>query len=101
MHMHSPLSCWWGRGPRCHPSLTTPSPQPENLLYYSVDEDSKIMISDFGLSKIEGCGSVMSRACGTPGYVGELLPQAATTLGVGVLPPGLGSPLTPAIPPSP
>lgn len=29
------------------------------------------MISDFGLSKIEGCGSVMSTACGTPGYVGE------------------------------
>lgn len=36
-----------------------------------MDEDSKIMISDFGLSKIEGAGSVMSTACGTPGYVGE------------------------------
>lgn len=47
--------------------------QPENLLYYSMDEDSKIMISDFGLSKIEGSGSVMSTACGTPGYVGEAL----------------------------
>lgn len=46
-------------------------PQPENLLYYSMDEDSKIMISDFGLSKIEGSGSVMSTACGTPGYVGK------------------------------
>lgn len=45
--------------------------QPENLLYYSMDEDSKIMISDFGLSKIEGSGSVMSTACGTPGYVGN------------------------------
>lgn len=45
--------------------------QPENLLYYSMDEDSKIMISDFGLSKIEGAGSVMSTACGTPGYVGK------------------------------
>lgn len=45
--------------------------QPENLLYYSMDEDSKIMISDFGLSKIEGVGSVMSTACGTPGYVGK------------------------------
>lgn len=45
--------------------------QPENLLYYSMDEDSKIMISDFGLSKIEGAGSVMSTACGTPGYVGR------------------------------
>ncbi|PKK17041.1 calcium/calmodulin-dependent protein kinase I, partial [Columba livia] len=50
--------------------------KPENLLYYSLDEDSKIMISDFGLSKIEGCGSVMSTACGTPGYVApEVLAQ--------------------------
>ncbi|KFU90892.1 Calcium/calmodulin-dependent protein kinase type 1, partial [Chaetura pelagica] len=50
--------------------------QPENLLYYSLDEDSKIMISDFGLSKIEDCGSVMSTACGTPGYVApEVLAQ--------------------------
>nr|XP_034960895.1 calcium/calmodulin-dependent protein kinase type 1 [Zootoca vivipara] len=49
---------------------------PENLLYYSLDEDSKIMISDFGLSKIEGSGSVMSTACGTPGYVApEVLAQ--------------------------
>jgi calcium/calmodulin-dependent protein kinase I len=45
--------------------------QPENLLYYSPDEDSKIMISDFGLSKIEGTGSIMATACGTPGYVGK------------------------------
>ncbi|KAL2091423.1 hypothetical protein ACEWY4_013686 [Coilia grayii] len=50
--------------------------KPENLLYYSMDEDSKIMISDFGLSKIEGSGSVMSTACGTPGYVApEVLAQ--------------------------
>uniref|UniRef100_H3DB74 Calcium/calmodulin dependent protein kinase I n=1 Tax=Tetraodon nigroviridis TaxID=99883 RepID=H3DB74_TETNG len=49
--------------------------KPENLLYYSMDEDSKIMISDFGLSKI-GSGSVMSTACGTPGYVApEVLAQ--------------------------
>ncbi|XP_013927312.1 PREDICTED: calcium/calmodulin-dependent protein kinase type 1D [Thamnophis sirtalis] len=45
--------------------------KPENLLYYSQDEDSKIMISDFGLSKMEGKGDVMSTACGTPGYVGK------------------------------
>jgi calcium/calmodulin-dependent protein kinase I len=42
--------------------------KPENLLYYSPDEDSKIMISDFGLSKMEESG-VMATACGTPGYV--------------------------------
>ncbi|KAF3856080.1 hypothetical protein F7725_016803 [Dissostichus mawsoni] len=49
---------------------------PENLLYDSMDDDSKIMISDFGLSKIECSGSVMSTACGTPGYVApEVLAQ--------------------------
>lgn len=44
--------------------------QPENLLYYSPDDDSKIMISDFGLSKMEESG-IMATACGTPGYVGK------------------------------
>lgn len=49
--------------------------KPENLLYYSADEDSKIMISDFGLSKMEDSG-VMATACGTPGYVApEVLAQ--------------------------
>ncbi|XP_043944195.1 calcium/calmodulin-dependent protein kinase type 1D [Protopterus annectens] len=50
--------------------------KPENLLYYSPHEESKIMISDFGLSKMEGTGDVMSTACGTPGYVApEVLAQ--------------------------
>ena len=44
--------------------------QPENLLYFSQAEDSKIMISDFGLSKTEESG-IMATACGTPGYVGQ------------------------------
>ncbi|XP_063220216.1 calcium/calmodulin-dependent protein kinase type 1 isoform X1 [Bacillus rossius redtenbacheri] len=49
--------------------------KPENLLYYSQEEDSKIMISDFGLSKMEDSG-VMATACGTPGYVApEVLAQ--------------------------
>ncbi|GAA6107024.1 calcium/calmodulin-dependent protein kinase IGb isoform X1 [Tachysurus ichikawai] len=49
--------------------------KPENLLYYSPDEKSKIMISDFGLSKMEDKG-IMSTACGTPGYVApEVLAQ--------------------------
>jgi len=37
-------------------------------------EDSKIMISDFGLSKIASepeTMPAMQTACGTPGYVGE------------------------------
>ncbi|XP_071520353.1 calcium/calmodulin-dependent protein kinase type 1 isoform X1 [Panulirus ornatus] len=49
--------------------------KPENLLYFSQDEDSKIMISDFGLSKMEDSG-IMATACGTPGYVApEVLAQ--------------------------
>ncbi|XP_014675099.1 PREDICTED: calcium/calmodulin-dependent protein kinase type 1-like [Priapulus caudatus] len=49
--------------------------KPENLLYFSADEDSKIMISDFGLSKMEDSG-IMATACGTPGYVApEVLAQ--------------------------
>uniref|UniRef100_A0A673IEL5 Calcium/calmodulin-dependent protein kinase type 1D-like n=1 Tax=Sinocyclocheilus rhinocerous TaxID=307959 RepID=A0A673IEL5_9TELE len=49
--------------------------KPENLLYYSPDESAKIMISDFGLSKMADHG-VMSTACGTPGYVApEVLGQ--------------------------
>ncbi|NXA20902.1 KCC1A kinase, partial [Ibidorhyncha struthersii] len=72
--------------------------KPENLLYYSLDEDSKIMISDFGLSKIEGCGSVMSTACGTPGYVGECL----LVQGWGLPPPQGWDPPSPLLfPPAP
>lgn len=42
--------------------------KPENLLYQDETETSKLMISDFGLSKMEGTDS-MATACGTPGYV--------------------------------
>ncbi|XP_029549250.1 calcium/calmodulin-dependent protein kinase type 1D isoform X1 [Salmo trutta] len=49
--------------------------KPENLLYFDSHENSKIMISDFGLSKMSDHG-VMSTACGTPGYVApEVLAQ--------------------------
>ncbi|XP_070825205.1 calcium/calmodulin-dependent protein kinase IGb [Chaetodon trifascialis] len=49
--------------------------KPENILYYSPDETSKIMISDFGLSKMVD-NDIMSTACGTPGYVApEVLAQ--------------------------
>ncbi|XP_026532003.1 calcium/calmodulin-dependent protein kinase type 1B isoform X2 [Pseudonaja textilis] len=51
--------------------------KPENLLYATPFEDAKIMITDFGLSKIEADG-IMSTACGTPGYVApEILEQKA------------------------
>ena len=45
--------------------------KPENLLYHSTDEDSKIMISDFGLSKMEDSG-IMATACGTPGIISDI-----------------------------
>ncbi|KAG8450909.1 hypothetical protein GDO86_003253 [Hymenochirus boettgeri] len=49
--------------------------KPENLLYLTPDDNSKIMITDFGLSKMEESG-IMSTACGTPGYVApEVLAQ--------------------------
>eukprot|EP00117_Sycon_ciliatum_P002175 scpid75731/ scgid7518/ Calcium/calmodulin-dependent protein kinase type 1; CaM kinase I; CaM kinase I alpha len=49
--------------------------KPENLLYWDKTEESKIMISDFGLSKMDDV-SMMSTACGTPGYVApEVLAQ--------------------------
>ena len=38
-------------------------------LYFREDEDARLMISDFGLSKGTDDG-VMDTACGTPGYVG-------------------------------
>lgn len=70
----SPVPGAWGHPPalscpKSHP-LITPCSQPENLLYLTPEENSKIMITDFGLSKMEQNG-IMSTACGTPGYVGE------------------------------
>jgi len=42
--------------------------KPENLLYYDSSNDSKIMITDFGLAKDDD-NEVQQTACGTPGYV--------------------------------
>ncbi|KAJ3357817.1 ribosomal 40S subunit protein S1B [Entophlyctis luteolus] len=43
--------------------------KPENLLLSEPGPNSKIMISDFGLSKILNDQTAMRTACGTPGYV--------------------------------
>ncbi|KAJ3215012.1 calcium calmodulin-dependent protein kinase type 1G [Dinochytrium kinnereticum] len=43
--------------------------KPENLLLSDKGPNPKIMISDFGLSKIFCDDEVMRTACGTPGYV--------------------------------
>ncbi|KAG5462332.1 MAG: kinase-like domain-containing protein, partial [Olpidium bornovanus] len=46
--------------------------KPENLLFSDRSENARIMISDFGLSKIFDDVEMMKTACGTPGYVGGL-----------------------------
>jgi serine/threonine protein kinase len=43
--------------------------KPENLLYRSKDEDSDLLLADFGLSKVmdEQQFSALTTTCGTPG----------------------------------
>ena len=44
--------------------------KPENLLYYHPGHDSKIMITDFGLSAmLKGPDNLMRTTCGTPEYI--------------------------------
>ncbi|XP_013080811.2 serine/threonine-protein kinase H1 homolog [Biomphalaria glabrata] len=44
--------------------------KPENLLYYHPGHDSKIMITDFGLSAmVKGPDNLMRTTCGTPEYI--------------------------------
>ncbi|SCZ96370.1 BZ3500_MvSof-1268-A1-R1_Chr8-2g10149 [Microbotryum saponariae] len=45
--------------------------KPENLLFRTKDDDSDLLIADFGLSKIvdEGTFSALTTTCGTPGYM--------------------------------
>ncbi|KAG0266538.1 Calcium/calmodulin-dependent protein kinase type 1 [Mortierella polycephala] len=51
--------------------------KPENLLFHDKSENARLMITDFGLSKILTSGNdVLMTACGTPGYVApEVLEQ--------------------------
>ncbi|KAG0309570.1 hypothetical protein BGZ98_000895 [Dissophora globulifera] len=51
--------------------------KPENLLFKDKSENSRLMITDFGLSKVlTGGNDVLMTACGTPGYVApEVLEQ--------------------------
>ncbi|KAG2191340.1 hypothetical protein INT46_011922 [Mucor plumbeus] len=44
--------------------------KPENLLFQTAGNDSNLMITDFGLSKIlKAQDDILTTACGTPGYV--------------------------------
>ncbi|KFH64429.1 CAMK/CAMK1 protein kinase [Podila verticillata NRRL 6337] len=51
--------------------------KPENLLFADRSENARLMITDFGLSKVlTGQNDVLMTACGTPGYVApEVLEQ--------------------------
>ncbi|KAF7728557.1 phosphatidylcholine and lysophosphatidylcholine phospholipase [Apophysomyces ossiformis] len=51
--------------------------KPENLLFQTRDADAKLMVTDFGLSKIlKHHDDILTTACGTPGYVApEVLSQ--------------------------
>jgi protein serine kinase H len=45
--------------------------KPENILYYHPGADSKILITDFGLSAMRkpGVDAFMTTVCGTPEYI--------------------------------
>ncbi|KAI8336584.1 kinase-like domain-containing protein [Chlamydoabsidia padenii] len=44
--------------------------KPENLLFATKEPDARLMITDFGLSKImKNHNDILTTACGTPGYV--------------------------------
>lgn len=56
--------------------------KPENLLYYHPGPDSKIMITDFGLSKTRqnSTNETMDTTCGTPEYIApEILLRCSYT----------------------
>lgn len=57
--------------------------KPENLLYYHPGADSKIMITDFGLSSYKYSDEAMRTTCGTPEYIApEILRQQPYTCAV-------------------
>lgn len=52
----------------------------ENILYYNDDEESKIMVADFGLSEYAWDISDETPICGTPGYMApEVLSEKLVT----------------------
>ncbi|XP_060608552.1 serine/threonine-protein kinase H1 homolog [Ruditapes philippinarum] len=57
--------------------------KPENLLYYHPGHDSKIMITDFGLSATIKGENMMRTTCGTPEYIApEILARKPYTVQV-------------------
>ena len=54
--------------------------KPENLLLSDPQDNARVMISDFGLSKVLNEEEMMKTACGTPGYVA---PEVLSYVGYG------------------
>ncbi|KAG0168116.1 calcium calmodulin-dependent protein kinase type 1G [Apophysomyces sp. BC1034] len=53
--------------------------KPENLIFRTLDEDSELLVADFGLSRIIGTDKfhALKTTCGTPGYMApEILKKA-------------------------
>lgn len=68
------VSLFFDRASLTQSSRLTPQStdlKPENLLFRSKDEDSDLLIADFGLSKVidETTFSALTTTCGTPGYM--------------------------------
>ncbi|XP_055345151.1 calcium/calmodulin-dependent protein kinase type 1-like isoform X2 [Paramacrobiotus metropolitanus] len=43
--------------------------KPENILFFNSGDNSAVSVSDFGLSKMEEDCRILSKPCGTPGYI--------------------------------
>ena len=57
--------------------------KPENILLLSEDNDSTVKITDFGLSRVVGEGSLMRTLCGTPSYLAPEVILSAEVKGYG------------------
>ena len=57
--------------------------KPENILLVSNENDSIVKITDFGLSRVVGEGSLMKTLCGTPSYLAPEVILSAEVKGYG------------------
>ena len=57
--------------------------KPENILLLSEENDSIVKITDFGLSRVVGEGSLMRTLCGTPSYLAPEVILSAEVKGYG------------------
>ena len=57
--------------------------KPENILLLTSENDSIVKITDFGLSRVVGEGSLMKTLCGTPSYLAPEVILSAEVKGYG------------------